>query len=176
MLARQGHDVLLLEEHELVGTPVHCTGLLGAEAFDEFDLPRSLILGHAGTARFWGAAGQSVPIDSERVKATIIDRAELDRMLAARAVAAGVELRTGCRVERLSVDEDAVTIVVRDAEAPIRARTCVLACGANYRFHRQLGLGRPDVFLQSAQIETPFPDVPEVEVRFGREVAPSGFA
>jgi flavin-dependent dehydrogenase len=32
------------------------------------------------------------------------------------------------------------------------------------------------VFLQSAQVETPFPETPEIEVRFGREVAPSGFA
>jgi flavin-dependent dehydrogenase len=32
------------------------------------------------------------------------------------------------------------------------------------------------VFLQSAQLETPFPARPEIEVRFGREVAPSGFA
>jgi flavin-dependent dehydrogenase len=52
----------------------------------------------------------------------------------------------------------------------------VLACGANYRFHRELGLGLPRVFLQSAQVETAFPETPEIEVRFGREVAPSGFA
>ena len=32
-LAEQGHDVLLLEEHEAIGAPVHCTGLMGAEAF-----------------------------------------------------------------------------------------------------------------------------------------------
>jgi flavin-dependent dehydrogenase len=34
----------------------------------------------------------------------------------------------------------------------------------------------PDVFLQSAQLETAFPEMPEVEVRFGRDVAPGGFA
>ena len=33
----------------------------------------------------------------------------------------------------------------------------------------------PQVFLQSAQVETPFPTVPEVEIRLGREVAPAGF-
>ena len=39
-LARAGYDVLLLEEHEQVGEPQHCTGVIGLEAFEEFDLPR----------------------------------------------------------------------------------------------------------------------------------------
>jgi flavin-dependent dehydrogenase len=51
----------------------------------------------------------------------------------------------------------------------------VLACGASYRFHRALGLGVPTVFLQSAQLESPFPRGEDVEVRFGRDVAPAGF-
>ena len=50
-LATRGHDVMVLEEHGIIGTPVHCTGLLGLEAFDEFDLPRDLILSEAGAAR-----------------------------------------------------------------------------------------------------------------------------
>src|SRR5262249_50633708 len=38
------------------------------------------------------------------------------------------------------------------------------------------GLGVPSVFLQSAQLETPFPEADNVQVRFGRDVAPAGFA
>lgn len=175
-LADRGHDVLLLEEHEAVGRPVHCTGLLGTEAFEEFALPRDVILGRAVAARFWGAAGQSVPVGAGSVHASIIDRALLDERLAAQAVAAGATLRTGCRVDRLTIDGRSVQVGVRGLAGPILGRAAVLACGANYRFHRQLGLGLPDLFLQSAQLEVPFPLVPEVEVRFGREVAPAGFA
>ncbi len=75
ILAEAGHDVLVLEEHDVIGAPVHCTGLLGFDAFDEFDLPRDLILGRAGAARLWGAAGQSVMVHSDRVEAAVIDRA-----------------------------------------------------------------------------------------------------
>ena len=60
--------------------------------------------------------------------------------------------------------------------APIDARACVLACGANYRFNRQLGLGVPRAFVQSAQLEEPFDGPGQVEVHLGREVAPGGFA
>jgi flavin-dependent dehydrogenase len=176
MLAERGHDVVVLEEHSAVGTPVHCTGLLGMEAFEEFNLPRSLILGHAGSARFWGAAGQSVGVHSDRVQAAVIDRLLLDVWLGDQAVKAGVELRAGWRAETIQVCPDRVIVTGRSGDGVVEARACVLACGASYRFHRELGLGMPDVFLQSAQLETAFPDMPEVEVRFGRDVAPGGFA
>ena len=177
LLAARGRDVLMLEEHETIGAPVHCTGLLGLEAFAEFDLPPDLILAHAGVARFWGAAGQSVAVQSDRVHAAIIDRARLDDHLARRAAGAGAEIRRGCRADAIALADDRVRVTARGLEAPIEARVCVLACGASYRFHRPLGLGLPDVFLQSAQLETPFPEMPqsEIEVCFGREVAPAGF-
>jgi geranylgeranyl reductase family protein len=175
-LAAARHSVVLLEEHDTVGDPVHCTGLLGLDAFSEFGLPESLVLGVSGAARFWGATGESVLIESRRVHAAVIDRGALDRLLARRAVEAGATLLRGYRAERVAVDDRAVTVEGRVDDPTIEARACVLACGANYRFHRSLGLGRPDVFLQSAQLETLFPEVPEIEVRFGREVAPKGFA
>ena len=171
-LARAGHDVVLVEEHEAIGVPVHCTGLLGLEAFDEFDLPRATILGLAGSARFWGAAGESVLVASERIRAAVIDRGHLDEALAADAARAGVRVVRGWRAEGVSVGSAGVRIKSRGGDE-IGARVCVLACGATYRFHRQLGLGVPSVFLQSAQLETPFPDASDIEVRFGREVAPA---
>lgn len=173
-LAEAGHAVLLLEEHDAVGVPAHCTGLLGLEAFGAFDLPRTLILGEATAAQFWGAAGHSVLVESDRVRAAVIDRVALDRALAARAAGAGVEVRTGSRVDRVEVDPRGVTVVIGRQE-PVRARVAVLACGATYRLHKPLGLGVPRVFLQSAQLETPFPEVDTVEVRFGRDLAPGGF-
>ena len=175
-LATRGHDVLLLEEHGAIGTPVHCTGLVGLDAFTEFDLPRDVILSEAGAAQFWGAAGQSVTIRSERIRAAIIDRAALDQRLASRAESAGVEIKRECRAEAIEVGRSSVRVTARGLDHDVTARACVLACGANYRFHRALGLGIPDVFLQSAQLETAFPQTAHVEVRFGRDVAPSGFA
>jgi digeranylgeranylglycerophospholipid reductase len=173
-LAARGLDVVVLEEHEEIGAPVHCTGLLGEEAFAEFDLPASLIFARASAASFWTASGQSIRIDSDRVRAAIIDRGALDRHLAARAATAGASVRVGQRVERVAVHADGVSVTGAGGE--IRARICVLACGANYRFHRTLGLGLPAAHLLSAQLEIGFPAAPDIEVRLGRDVAPEGFA
>ena len=174
-LAARGHDVVVLEEHAEVGWPVHCTGVLGVEAFDELDLPREAILNVTGAASFRYEHAEPVIVETDRIKAAVIDRGRFDAALAQRARAAGADLRTASRVDALEVTADGVTARVRDGET-VQARACVLACGANYRFNRELGLGVPRAFVQTAQIETPFAALPRIDVRFGREIAPGGFA
>lgn len=174
-LAAAGHHVVVLEEHEAIGVPVHCTGVLGAAAFDEFDIPRDTILSTAHLARFVAADGSDVAVDAENARAAVVDRARFDQALASAARAAGAELRSGSRVRTIEIGGAAVTIGV-DGAAAVSARACVLACGANYRFNRQLGLGAPRQYVQSAQLEYPLEGPDAVEVHLGREVAPGGFA
>jgi digeranylgeranylglycerophospholipid reductase len=175
-LAAGGHDVVVLEEHDEIGVPVHCTGLLGFDAFDELDIPRHTILTTAHAARFFGADGSSVFVDTDHVRAAIVDRAEFDRSLADSSRAAGAELRPGARVRSISVARDRVIVRGDGEAATVDARACVVACGANYRFNRALGLGVPRAFVQSAQLEAAFDGPDHVEVFLGRKVAPGGFA
>ncbi len=175
VLASRGHDVVVLEEHGVVGVPVHCTGVLGADAFSEFPLPSHAILGTAHVATFIAADGSSVSVDAERAKAAVVDRAAFDQGLADASLSAGAEVRRGARVRTISVHDSGATLTVEDS-APVHARACILACGANYRFNRQLGLGVPRSFVQSAQLEQAFDGPGSVEVHLGREVAPAGFA
>ena len=175
-LAARGRDVLVLEEHDAVGYPVHCTGVLGREAFDELDLPRDAILGYSRSAIFRAPDGLAVVVESDHVIAAVIDRGRFDHLLARRAVDAGATVETGARVQHVEVLHGGVSVSTLRHDRPFCARACVLACGASYRFNRALGLGVPRTFLQTAQVEAPFPDTPHVEVQLGREVAPSGFA
>jgi flavin-dependent dehydrogenase len=52
----------------------------------------------------------------------------------------------------------------------------VIACGANYTLQRRLGMVRPPLHLQSAQLEVPAERPGNVEIHFGGDVAPKGFA
>lgn len=174
-LASRGHDVVVLEEHSRIGVPVHCTGVLGLDAFPEFDLPRQSILGTAEAATFVAADGSSVSVDAEKARAVIVDRAVFDQSLADASRAAGAELRTGTRAQTITPGAGSVTVTI-DGGGVVEARACILACGANYRFNRQLGLGVPRAFLQSAQLEEPLDGPATVEVHLGRQVAPGGFA
>ncbi len=174
-LARRGHDVVALEEHASIGLPAHCTGILGVEAFAELDIPRETILSTARSARFIAPDGSSVLVDTDRVNAAIVDRARFDQTLADSSRAAGVELRSNARVRSIGVHDRGVEISADGGET-ITARACVLACGASYRFNRELGLGVPRTFVQSAQLERAFQGPGQVEVHLGRDRAPGGFA
>ena len=173
-MARRGVRVLLCEEHESIGSPVHCTGILASESFDQFDLPRSATLNALTTARFVSPAGLTFDHTTPEPLATVIDRVAFDRALAARAREAGVDLRQSTRVLTLEPCADGMEAVI--GESRVRARLIVLACGASYGLHRRFGLGLPRLHLHTAQRELPARRLWSVEMHFGRAVAPGGFA
>ena len=172
-LAAAGFDTTLIEEHPGVGEPVHCTGVLAAEAFPEFGLSRRALRNELTTARFWSPAGQQVAYSAGRVEAVVIDRRVFDQDLLESAERAGVWVVRGTRATGIEVDPAGVT--VKATEGDLRARVCVLACGANYALHRQVGLGMPRLFLHTAQIEVAAGHLGDVELHFGSEIAPKGF-
>src|SRR5690349_9615167 len=108
-LAASGFSTIVVEEHETIGMPVHCTGVLGIDAFEELGLPRHTILDTVHAARFISADGSSILIDHDRVRAAIIDRGRFDAALAASASASGAEIHAGCHVRAIEVDTDGVT-------------------------------------------------------------------
>ena len=175
LLARAGLDVAVCEEHATSGTPVHCTGVLGADAFDEFGLSRDSILNPLHTARFYAPSGAYVSYTSPRPEAVAVDRLLFDDLLLGAARDAGADLMFGRRVDDVRVAGSGATVRFRDG-SELRARVCVLACGAHYVLQRRLALGFPRLYLQSAQLEVPAAAGGDVEVHFGRDVAPNGFA
>lgn len=175
LLAGAGFDVTVLEEHEVSGDPVHCTGVLAAEAFDEFDVPRDSILNELRTARFVAPSGYSISYTTPSVEAVAVDRLVFDRLLYESARRAGARLVPRSRAVSLDIAQHGVRITLAGGST-VRSRACVLACGANYRLQQQLGLGLPAAYLQSAQLELPCVRPGDVEVHFGRAVAPDGFA
>jgi geranylgeranyl reductase family protein len=173
-LAERGIRTLVCEEHARVGDPVHCTGVLSADTFPRFDLPGTATLNQLTTVRFLSPGGIHVEYATPSPLATVIDRPAFDRALADRAVASGAEVRAGARVASLEVEADGVSANVGgDA---VRARLAVLACGASYAFQRRFGFGLPRTYLHTAQRELRASRLSDVELHFGRHVAPGGFA
>ena len=121
-LATRGFRVAVLEEHQVLGDPVHCTGVLAREAFDEFSLSTESILNELTTARFISPSGQDIVYRTRVVEAVVVDRALFDRRLADEAVRAGAELIRGARVHRVAPTSDGVTIHVAD-QPPLQARS-----------------------------------------------------
>lgn len=175
-LADGGWSVSVFEEHEQIGSPVHCTGVLAEDVIASMDLPAASVLNPLETVRFVAPAGHSFDYTTTTIEAVVIDRLVFDSALADRAVAAGAAITRGRRVIGVEPSPGGVEITFADGSDPVRARAVILACGANYAFQKRLGLGMPSTFLQSAQLEVPAERLGDVEIHFGSEIAPKGFA
>jgi digeranylgeranylglycerophospholipid reductase len=174
-LAAAGWSVTVFEEHQHIGTPVHCTGVLAEGVIAALDLPPDAVLNPLSTVRFIAPAGHSFEYTTTTTEAVVIDRAVFDAALGRRAEAAGATIVRGRRVIGIDVAAEGARLTFADGE-PVPARSVILACGANYTFQRRLGLGMPSTFLQSAQLELPADRLGDVEIHFGSEIAPKGFA
>ena len=174
-LADRGWSVIVFEEHEHIGSPVHCTGVLADDVVKTMNLPADAVLNPLSTVRFVAPAGHSFDYTTASTEAVVIDRETFDNALAVRARAAGATISRGRRVIAIDPESDRINITLADGEC-VQARAVVLACGANYTFQKRLGLGMPATFLQSAQLELPASRLGEVEIHFGSEIAPKGFA
>jgi geranylgeranyl reductase family protein len=175
VLAKRGARVAVFEEHDAVGAPVHCTGVLAADAMSGLNLPREAILNPLSTVRFVAPNGHFFEYTTSSTEAIVIDRQVFDHALFTAAARAGAAVHRSTRIETISTEPDGVSITTSTGDR-LRSRAIVLACGANYAFQRRLGLGFPRVFLQSAQMEVPSGSPGDVEVHFGTSIAPKGFA
>jgi geranylgeranyl reductase family protein len=174
-LGAAGARVEVFEEHPMVGAPVHCTGVLAEDAVSRLDLPLEAVLNPLTTVRFVAPAGHSFAYTTTATEAVVIDRLVFDRLLAERAVQAGATVTRRARVSGLEIGASRAVVTMTDGQTRA-ARAVILACGANYGFQRRFGLGMPSTFLQSAQLELPAGRLGDVEVHFGSEIAPKGFA
>jgi geranylgeranyl reductase family protein len=174
-LAAGGWSVAVFEEHPQIGSPVHCTGVLAADVIPSLNLPSEAILNALSTVRFVAPAGHSFDYTTATTEAVVIDRAVFDEALGQRAALAGAEIARGRRVNAIEPVDRGVRLTLGDGDV-VLARSLILACGANYTFQKRLGLGMPSTFLQSAQLELPVERLGDVEIHFGSEIAPKGFA
>ena len=175
LMAEEGLEVLVLEEHAEVGTPAHCTGIISEEAYSLYKIPEHAVLNRPSLCLVVSPRGTVYEFRSPGEQIVVLDRATLDQALAASAEEAGASILTGCPVVDIRVWPNLVEVSAGNGRRLV-ARAAVLACGVNYRFQRSLGLGLPLRALHTAQVELDAQPAEAVEVFVGRRVAPEGFA
>ncbi len=174
-LASDGYEVEVLEEHPSAGEPVHCTGILSPEIFEEFSVHSNSALNELNRVQFHSPKGQVIHYRTDRVEAIVVDRCRFDRNLKDLACASGARILPGNKAEKIEIHKNGV--VIRCANATRHeARACVLATGSAYALHRDLGVGFPPVYLNCAHLELPAERLGAVEIHVGSKVAPKGFA
>ena len=178
LLAGQGRSVLVLEEHGQVGTPVHCSGFVTPRTLDEAKIGNGVIYNSVVGAQVFGPQGTTLELGGDRVHAFVVDRAGLDKAVAAAAQEAGADLLLEARV--LSVDRGPYGVTVRvrrqGMEQTLSARLVVGADGVRSVVRTWAG-ARVGELIWCAGAEVRLTDHPKDMVRLyvGREMAPDWF-
>jgi len=181
-LAKEGFKTAIFEEDEEVGKNVICTGIIGKETFEKFNLPRESILKEIKSINFFSPAGTILKYNPPYVLAYVVDREIFDKGLFQWAKEEGAETYLGNYVEEVKITPEYCKIKVSEdiskgAFYEKKANVVILATGIKYKLHKKLGLTKPFSFLQGVQVETILKNpLEETEIYIGREVSPGSFS
>ncbi len=177
LLAEKRHRVLVLERKPRLGENVCCTGIIGRECVDNFDIEDSVILRRINSASVFSPSGDRLYLHREETQACILDRAVFDIAMAERAKRAGAGYRFQSRASSVTIEPEHATVTVsgQGKEYTINSKAVVIACGFAPGFLKRLGLGTFRDYTFGAQADLQTTGINEVEVYFG-DIAPRFFA
>src|SRR3989449_6030581 len=147
-----GLSVVVLEEHEELGVPTHCSGIVSGETNRLYKVPDDVVLSRPSACLVISPGGRVAEVEDPGEEIAVLDRAAFDRALAASVLEAGGVVRTSARGDHAHKGDRFVEVATDRGER-LRARALVLRCGVTYRFHGFLGLRLPSPILHTAQLE-----------------------
>ncbi|HYA32400.1 MAG TPA: NAD(P)/FAD-dependent oxidoreductase [Candidatus Bathyarchaeia archaeon] len=179
--AKAGASVLMIEEHETIGQPVQCAGLISTQAFEGCEVsPETVSRLAVRGANVHAPDGHVLKIDGRRTMAYVVDRGELDRAMALEALKSGAAALVKTRLNNFRRQQDRIIIAAQSQGDPIEIQTRVIigADGLQSAVGRLAGLGRAKLVFTCAQAEI-FAGAAQtdfVDLYVGRNVAPGFFA
>lgn len=186
-LAEAGRSVVLLEEHDTVGAPVQCGGLVHPRLFDLIAFDPAPVKQHeVRGARVFSPNGTRFDLDAGETHAIAMDRGGFDRALAQRAKKAGADLRTGHQFKdarRVNGHVELDVLAHGSEPQTLRTKLVIGADGVGSETAHAFRIGswgngaRTEV-LAGYEMELSgmdIPDVDKVDVYTGRDVSPGFF-
>lgn len=177
LLAGKGYDVLNLEEHNEIGRPVECTGVVTSRVF-QYVKSRSIANRVRGAHVYFPGEGEVYVHKSDDT--IVIYRDSFDRDVSAMAVDAGAEVSLGSKIVDAGVTATHSWVKYRKdgnlMEA--QARIVVGADGANSIIRKALYGVRPSRVVSTYQVDSAvrLEDQDSVSVFLGSDVTKGFFA
>ena len=169
------HDVVVLEEHSTSGLPMQCAGLVTRDVLDMCGAAPDILNTIRGADVIFPKGGR-LEVRGEGAKALLIDRTDLDRKLAARAIDKGAEIRYGTSYTNHSISGGGVSISTDKGD--LSSRLIIGADGQGSRVALTLGSNLPKEYVYG--IEADVKHKPEYDdimmLRIGSEFAPGFFS
>jgi len=170
LLAEKGHEVRIFEEHNQIGRPVHCTGIVTKSLSETIPLKKEWIINKLKRVRVHAPNGKTVEIKIDDI---VLDRARFDRGIAESAEKAGTKIFSNSRLENITRTKAGTKIKMMDTETKktgiIRTETLIGADGANSLVAKMLG-NRTDFWTGVQAIVDTETEKDTYEVYFGDEI------
>jgi digeranylgeranylglycerophospholipid reductase len=183
-LARKGLSVLIIEEHNKIGQPVHCAGLIGIAGLHENGIRpnQNVTITKVRRSILYAPSGPELVFDKGVPHAYVVHRDLLDQQIVSEAEESGAKLLLGARVINCHREQSGVTVIVRqgDSTQEYQAQVVVDAEGISARLARQNGLSGPrrPFILRALQYEVTNVSIPSnaVHLFFDNTIARNFFA
>ena len=175
-----GHSVLIIEEHDEIGRPFQCAGLVNPESMEKVNLQNS-ILKEIWGARIHSPSGIPVVIGNKnRIRTMSVCRKIFDEGVVLQAVKSGTEILLSSKPNSVKIEEDRVKITIQTPEGikNIESKLLCGADGAHSWVRRFFKMGRPREMMIGFQVEvTGYKgDEGRLDMYTGRDIAPGYFA
>ena len=178
-LSQEGLDVLVLDDRPQIGKDKICSGIIGIEAFNRFNLPSDCILNTIQKIKIMSPRNTTIEYRHPSVLAYVVDRPNFDRKMAHRAMSQGTFIKEGVEVLHITIEKTKVKIAVKDKNGFLNnyfAKLVVLATGINLKFNKMLGLGYPKKFLYGVNAHVKSKTIETTTIFIDNSLAPGGFA
>ncbi len=175
-LAQSGYDVVMVEKRESFTKDPVCTGVIGVEAFERFNLPEDTILSAIKNLLFYAPCGLTLPFYPNSPLAYVVDRNKLDQWVRDLALKNGASIRVGTSINQISLKNTHVEVGTSGGKEFIKGKTLVIATGYNQKLVESLCLGRTPDWTFGVQTEGALREVKGTEIFVGNQIAPGSFA
>jgi digeranylgeranylglycerophospholipid reductase len=100
--AKRGATVLVAEEHQEIGEPEKCDGLVSLRGLRKFgyEPEPGVVQSSINAAVIHSPSGRSFAVNASHLEVVVLDRSEFDKQIAATAASTGAVIRTGVRANR----------------------------------------------------------------------------
>ncbi|MFB0518080.1 MAG: geranylgeranyl reductase family protein [Acidobacteriota bacterium] len=178
LLAKMGYHILLIEGRKTPKQSINCSGIIGLEAFREFDLWEVPILNRINKFKFISPSGRSFIYQSDSDLALAVDRSVFDSYLTRRAISAGASFLDESWVRKILTDENEVKVCIQSKgrSLELRAKAGVIAAGYGSSLVEMVGLKSHPRYVEAVQAEVYCSGLDYTEVYLGNKVAPGSFA
>jgi len=179
--AKLGANVTVLEEHEEIGVPTHCTGhisLFGLKTLG-LHLPKNMVQNMFRSAIFYSPSGKNFSVKFGSPMTCVIDRALFDKYLAKLAANFGVKYQLNSKAT--SFVREKVVVVHKGKKEELTSKIVIDAEGVPPFLLRNIGWKIPNSRMWVNAVQAHVDKVENmdencVELYFGRKFASGFFA